>query len=201
MRRFCRRLDIDTALTGRELKWLGGIVQPNTLRVTVPRPIVNEAPSGRASFRRPLELIRAHVAVVSLLHNLVYAKADRKDLNHSAELSDCTRRVVLHQYGSGIDGKYLAVYGTGLRELVLVFVPSDGEVRIRPYLERLVADLPRVAVTVVGLDEVYGRMSAAEIRELFGGPLAGVKLSTHAEHRLGVSAAQWALEMEVRDVL
>lgn len=140
-------------------------------------------------------------------------------------LSDSTTRLVLHKEAHIVDCSYDVVQGAGnLREVVLVMHPcgrsasssSDAKAHdnlppcpkpspatvLAGYVLKFVTTLPSpdIAVTMVGL-EAACKDALEQVREgldVDGRLESGsVVFRTMKEHRAAMSAAQWALEMEI----
>lgn len=194
IRRWCTVLDIDDHLTPADCRWIARIATPHTLRYR-PCPAKDRPEFVDRQFS-PFDIIQARVVVYSVRPGPVL---DGEIRFPNISLPDRTRRFVLHQCPTDDPQRYVHVGGSRLRELVLVFRPAGGEdgnglQGVNWYLTKLLAELPKVSVTIVGLemDQEWRGLTMSDTPATWK-----VELRTREEHRAALVAGQWALEMEI----
>lgn len=198
MRRRCTVLDIDDHLSPADCRWIARLVSPHTVRL----PGAPRATEVRVhSLFNPFEIIHPRVAVLSFPSDHLHLRRP----GHHLRMPDKTRRVVLHQVASDDRKGYVLVSGR-VRELVLVFRPDPDQGGgdnnsmddVRWYLAKVVPEVPKASVVVVGLEAVFKH--SKDVRNSVLRDVEDkdkVELRTLEEQHAEVGAAKWAVEMEL----
>lgn len=225
IRRRCRVVDIDRTLSDGDCRWIARLTSPHTLRVVSPSPINEAVTLGRPNHPvwdgsgRACVIIAARRVVLGPTPALGYFPdqsrtemafigKDRILFRLVVPMSDVTRRLVLHLYAFADRLFYPAIDPGRLRELVLVVHPASQQVensRVSHggvegcmiwYLQKLAAKLPKVVITVVGLEAVCDTVPQG-VLSLAADSGQRMELRTKEEHRAALSPGQWSLEMEL----